>query len=180
MPPGSLRRDVACTGEPLPRRGAAPTLPRMMVQEALSLPWRLAFTRRCPLILVAGFWLMVQGITPGCGSSNSTDAPALKTLEGPWGGEIALHPQPSVVGDNRLELTLRDAQGDPLEGATVEVSPWMPAHGHGSKDVAAEESEAGHYGTDELHFNMPGVWELRIHVVSGETEGRLVATLEVP
>jgi hypothetical protein len=104
----------------------------------------------------------------------------LAVQSGTFAGELALDPSPCVVGDNTAQITLRDAAGAALEGATVTISPWMPAHGHGSIDVAAVEGDPGVYATERVRFNMAGRWELHIQVVSGDEEGQLVATLEVP
>lgn len=116
----------------------------------------------------------------GCGGASDAngDLPALRATEGPWQGAIV---QIGLkVGENHIEFDLTNEQGEPLDGANVEISPWMPAHGHGSVDIVAAEVTPGHYVSDELYFNMPGLWELRFHVTGVSGEGRLVASLEVP
>jgi hypothetical protein len=123
--------------------------------------------------------LAIGGAACGDNSVATGDGP-LTLRTGTCSGELDLDPSPCVVGDNAAQLTLRDAFGAALEGATVTVSPWMPAHGHGSIDVMAAEQEPGVYTTQQVRFSMAGRWELHIHVVSGDEEGQLVAILEVP
>ncbi|MFM2418131.1 MAG: hypothetical protein RL385_2854 [Pseudomonadota bacterium] len=131
--------------------------------------------RLLPLVLALAF----GGGACADGAVVTGDGP-LTVQTGTFAGELALDPSPCIVGDNSAQITLRDAAGAALEGATVTVSPWMPAHGHGTIDVSAIEGDPGVYGTERVRFNMAGRWELHIQVVSGDEEGQLVATLEVP
>jgi len=114
-----------------------------------------------------------------CGAE-SVEAPTLKVVDGSFQGELSRSPAPSVVGENTLTLELRDENGEPLETATVVISPWMPAHGHGSRDVTADEEQPGRYVTKRLLFNMPGRWDLRVAVEVDGEEGHLLGSLEVP
>jgi nitrogen fixation protein FixH len=115
----------------------------------------------------------------GCGSGGTAATGELVASSGSLTG--TLEASPLEVGLNTAEVSLLDAEGAPLEGATVTISPWMPAHGHGTETVEAEATGvAGTYATERLRFQMGGVWELRVHVVHGDDEGELVATIEVP
>jgi YtkA-like len=115
----------------------------------------------------------------GCGSEGARANGELLASSGSFTG--TLEASPLEVGLNNAEVLLLDADGAPLEGAAVRISPWMPAHGHGTETVEAEATGvAGAYATDRLRFQMGGVWELRVHVVHGDDEGELVATIEVP
>jgi hypothetical protein len=115
-----------------------------------------------------------------CGSGDDgEELGVLRTQSGPFDGEITLDSDSPAVGDHEADLTLVDGAGDPLEGAEVQVTPFMPAHGHGSNEVDATESKSGRYVAKALSLFMPGVWELRVHVVQGDAEGQLVATYEV-
>jgi hypothetical protein len=115
----------------------------------------------------------------GCGSAaSSTEAELmLEAEDGPFAGTLTI--EPPHVGQHRVVLVLNETGGEPLEGARVMLSPWMPAHGHGTPDVEAHEQEPGVYVTDEVWFNMPGIWDLHVHV-DAEERGELIATVEVP
>jgi hypothetical protein len=78
--------------------------------------------------------------------------------------EAAEPTPPAVRDDNVWTLRLRDAAGDPLTGAELRVSPYMPAHRHGSAEVVVEELGDGGYRLSAIQLVMPGVWELPIVV----------------
>jgi hypothetical protein len=116
----------------------------------------------------------------GCaGAASSSEAElTLRAEDGPFAGTLTI--EPPHVGQHRVVLVLEDREGSaPLEGARVTLSPWMPAHGHGSEDVEVFEEEPGVYVTEDVWFNMPGIWDLRVRV-EAEEQGELIATVEVP
>jgi hypothetical protein len=116
----------------------------------------------------------------GCGSAaNGDELGVLEPVSGPFDGDITLDSASPSVGDHDVELVLVDGQGEPLQGAEIEITPFMPAHGHGSTEVTATETDSGHYLARDVSLFMPGLWELRVHVVDGDVEGRLIATFEV-
>jgi YtkA-like len=120
----------------------------------------------------------------GCGGESAPSVPSepmpLEAESVGMSGTMVITPWPARVGNNALSLTLLDDEGAPLEGAAISVSPWMPAHGHGSRDVVAEEADAGTYETKRLVFNMAGRWQIRVGVDTGEGEQQLLGTIEVP
>lgn len=116
----------------------------------------------------------------GCGAASSSEAELmLRAEDGPFAGTLTI--ESPHVGKHRVVLVLNeDAEGSaPLEGARVTLSPWMPAHGHGTEDVEVFEEEPGVYVTEDVWFNMPGIWDLRVRV-EAEEYGDLIATVEVP
>ena len=74
-------------------------------------------------------------------------------------------PGPPQKGDNTWTLQLRDKAGSPLSGATLDVTPYMPDHGHGTP-VKAQSSEAGspsgQYRVTPVNLFMPGLWQVTI------------------
>ena len=98
------------------------------------------------------------------------------------GLEIAasLDPEASRVGENRMRIELRDAEGRPVEGAAVEVEVHMRAMGAmPAMGGAAHVAELGE-GAYEAHFalDMGGSWlvELRARPAGGaqvELDGSL-------
>lgn len=90
-------------------------------------------------------------------------------------------PSPAVAGEQvDWSLEVRRADDDSaVEGATVTVTPWMPAMGHGlADDVTVEELGGGLYGATCM-FSMSGTWELQVHVDDDGTEGDAVVTVEI-
>lgn len=77
-------------------------------------------------------------------------------------------PAPPSRGDNIwvLQLNAMTAPGTPVTGATMTVTPFMPAHEHGSgKTVTVTPlTEAGQYKLEPVNLWMPGVWETTVQV----------------
>ena len=77
---------------------------------------------------------------------------------------VSADPAPPSRGDNHWVLQVSDANG-PLDGATVDVKPFMPDHNHGTSIDTIVEPVAGQPGTFDLtkvNMFMPGVWETTI------------------
>lgn len=77
---------------------------------------------------------------------------------------------PAVRDDNVWTLRLRDANGEPLTGAALQLAPYMPAHQHGSAEVVVEELGDGGYLLSAIQLVMPGVWEMPIVVTPADGE----------
>jgi hypothetical protein len=78
-----------------------------------------------------------------------------------------------------LELELR-SDGQPLRGAQVHVSAFMPDHGHGMNYVpVTTEVGAGRYRTEGFLLHMPGYWELHVDVLRDGVASRATFPLEL-
>ncbi len=89
---------------------------------------------------------------------------------------VSSDPGPPEKGDNTVVIQLLDAaSGDPVDGASVVLRPWMPEHGHGSSpetfDVTWTGVETGEFSTTPNLF-MGGLWELTFEVetAGGDTD----------
>jgi len=76
-------------------------------------------------------------------------------------------PAPPDRGDNTWDLVVLDAAGAAVEGAAVVVTPYMPAHGHGTNpaDFDGAEAGGGAYTAGPFDLFMPGLWEITVDVV---------------
>lgn len=72
--------------------------------------------------------------------------------------DVAVEPQPPVVGPATVTVTLLDAAGQPLEGAEVEVEGDMSHAGMAPVIAAAVGGADGRYVTDGFRFTMAGDW----------------------
>ncbi|MDF2693425.1 MAG: hypothetical protein K0S65_1808 [Labilithrix sp.] len=74
-------------------------------------------------------------------------------------------PGPPIKGTNAMTLELVDPAGQPLDGATVVVMPWMPDHAHGSavKPVVTDMG-GGKYEVDKIYLAMAGLWQIKVSV----------------
>ncbi len=75
-------------------------------------------------------------------------------------------PAPPAKGNNTWTVTIEDAAGDPIGGATIETTAYMPDHGHTSpiKPAATSLDDKGTYQIDPVNLFMPGIWEVTLTV----------------
>ena len=69
-----------------------------------------------------------------------------------------------IRGDNVWTFAIDADDGSPLDGAAVDVTPFMPDHQHGTP-IAVEitpQGEAGKYVAQPVNLWMPGLWEITI------------------
>lgn len=80
-------------------------------------------------------------------------------------------PSPPARGSDAVQLTVTDASGQPVDGLTLAIQPWMPDMGHGSSvspSVTAKGS--GVYEVDDLYLAMPGTWQLRTTITGSVSD----------
>ena len=74
---------------------------------------------------------------------------------------LSATPAPPIRGTNSWSLRVTDATGAVIQGATIEITPYMPDHGHGPSVKAAATEESDHsYTVTPLYFFMPGLWQV--------------------
>ncbi len=96
--------------------------------------------------------LLITGLAlAGC--ARASDRPA----DGNVRMTLATEPDPAIVGDATLIITLADAEGNPIEEATLNVKGDM---NHAGMVPVLAEAGSGPGGVYELPFawTMPGDW----------------------
>jgi MYXO-CTERM domain-containing protein len=107
-----------------------------------------------------------------CSGDFDTFEPGMTKLAKP--GQISVElaeatPSPPVVrDDNTWRLKLTDADGEPVVGATLVATPYMPQHQHGTAEVVIEEQGDGAYVLSPIELIMPGVWEIPLSVTTAD------------
>ncbi|KPL84681.1 hypothetical protein SE15_06485 [Thermanaerothrix daxensis] len=77
--------------------------------------------------------------------------------------QVETKPSPAMMGNVELVFTITDANGSPIEGATVDVSvDHIDMTGMGMSGVATDQG-GGRYSI-KADFSMSGNWELTVHV----------------
>ncbi|MBX3162527.1 MAG: FixH family protein [Deltaproteobacteria bacterium] len=92
-------------------------------------------------------------------------------------------PAPPARNDNAWSVQVNAvAGGAPVENATIKVTPFMPAHGHGAGKNALVEpgAEPGRYELSPINLWMPGVWETTVRVTSDAGDDRVVFKFCIP
>ncbi len=110
------------------------------------------------------------GETVDCSSNSRVDTFVIGLEKTGANGQTlildAMAPAPPAKDNNAWTVTIQDADGNPVSGATVTVDPKMPDHGHGTP-IAAEITAGateGQYYISKINLWMPGYWEVTIGV----------------
>jgi hypothetical protein len=80
---------------------------------------------------------------------------------------VSSDPGPPLRGTNTWEVKVLDASGQPVTGATLTVTPYMPEHGHGSQVVPTITADGQQYKVSNLYLFMPGLWQVTIQATNG-------------
>ena len=90
---------------------------------------------------------------------------------------VSVSPDPATVGDAVITLEIHDADGNPVEGATIEVEGAMTHAGMKPVIVETESLGAGKYATQDFTFSMGGDWVLivRATLADGSTAAQQVS-----
>lgn len=77
-------------------------------------------------------------------------------------------PAPPAKTENTWRLSITDQMtSSPVEGATLELIPTMPDHGHGTTKDAVITPVAdmpGHYDASPVFLHMAGYWEVDMNI----------------
>jgi hypothetical protein len=74
-------------------------------------------------------------------------------------------PGPPIKGTNNWTVVITNAAGVAVDGAAITVTPFMPAHNHGTTVKAVVTPLAnGSYGIAPLYFFMAGVWQTTLDI----------------
>ena len=85
-------------------------------------------------------------------------------------------PAPPARDDNTWIIQLNSMAsgvvGNPIDGATMTATPFMPSHQHGTPKqvVITPTGTTGQYQLSPVNMWMPGVWETTIKVTSPQTD----------
>jgi hypothetical protein len=124
------------------------------------------------------------GGASACGAGAQTYTPGME-VQGASGlfkvKLVSMSAVPPANGTNSWEIQVLDAQGAPVDGATLTAKPFMPAHGHGSSTTPTITAKGGgQYTVDALVFSMPGVWQTTLGVTAPQGTDSVVFSFCVP
>ena len=134
-------------------------------------------------VVLAGATTLGCGEDPASGSSNSFPAAALTTLQSGSGAytiEVRTAPdQPPGREVLSVEYRVTGKDGQPVDGLSVTVLPWMPEMGHGASITPAVTAKGGgRYVVSDVELFMPGKWELRTTL--GPTSDSATPAFQIP
>jgi hypothetical protein len=76
---------------------------------------------------------------------------------------VSTNPSPAMMGDMELVLMITDGDGNPIEGATVDVSADHTDMTGMTMGGAATDQGGGKYAIN-ANFSMSGNWKLTVYV----------------
>jgi hypothetical protein len=141
--------------------------------------------RRAPAIAIAALLLGACGSTPTGTSTLPPSFPptSFETIVSSGGHlhlDVRWSPSVPVKGSDAAQLTFSDDLGNPVDGLSVGVLPWMPAHGHGTSiEPVVEATAPGVLVVSPLYLYMSGGWQLRI-AITGPLDDSAVANAQIP
>jgi hypothetical protein len=111
-------------------------------------------------------------------------APPLVTTASTTGAldlDVRTSPQPPIEGLEEAQVVITDhTTGEPVDGLSLGVVPWMPAMGHGTSLVPTVLPKGnGVYEIDQLSLFMGGEWELRLSI-TGPMQDTANPAFDVP
>lgn len=138
-----------------------------------------------PVSALGALLLMCLG---ACGSASDpqgagpADGPLTTAVSagGTWQVSVTTSPQPPVKGLIEVTYQITDATGAPADGLTLQVVPWMAAHGHGTSAQPTVTAEGGgSYLIQDVYLYMSGSWELQT-AMQGDVSDSVDPVVDVP
>lgn len=110
-------------------------------------------------IIIIGV-LVLSTLLAACSSAAT---PVETTSSKPVNIKVETSPTPAVMGDMEVVLTITDADGKPIEGATVDVSAKHTDMSGMDMGGTATDQGSGRYSIS-ANFSMSGNWKLTVYV----------------
>ena len=111
-------------------------------------------------LILIGLLVGLSVFLVACGSA-ATSAPS--TSSKPVNITVNTNPNPAMMGDIEVVLTITDANGNSIEGAKVDVSADHTDMSGMSMSGLASEQGGGKYAIN-ANFSMSGNWKLTVYV----------------
>ena len=112
-----------------------------------------------PRIIWIGMLIIVAALLAGCSSASQTQDQSTEPVK----FTLETTPAPPVTGKNEIILKLEDQDGQPLTGATVDVSADHTDMTGMTMSGPATEQEGGKYAIT-ADFSMSGTWKITVYV----------------
>ena len=122
-----------------------------------------------------GILFTVVAFLAGCSSAAQTQDGSNELVK----FTLEITPAPPVIGKNVIILKLEDQDGQPLTGATVDVSADHTDMTGMTMNGTAVEQEDGKYAIT-ADFSMSGAWKLTVNVRKERLDVKKEFDLKIP
>ncbi len=117
--------------------------------------------RKC---IVIPLFVLLSILLAACGANAATPITASYVVtSNPVNITLSTNPNPPARGEVELVFTLTDADGNPIEGASVEVSADHTDMSGMTMSGRATEQGGGRYAIT-ANFSMSGNWKLTVYI----------------
>ncbi len=117
-------------------------------------------------LIFINMFVLLSVVLAACGSAAT---PSDTTSSKQVNIAVSTNPNPAMMGDMELILAITDANGNPVEGATVDVSvDHTDMTGMGMSGLATDQG-SGKYSI-KANFEMSGNWKMTVYVRKGELD----------
>lgn len=125
--------------------------------------------------LRAALAVTAVAVLTACGTSSAAgfDGSPRASAEGHFVGSVSSTPPvPPVNEMHTWTIHLEDADGVPIDGASIGVDGDMPAHGHGmpTQPRVTDYLGNGDYLVDGMQFQMGGEWYVEFSIAVDSVE----------
>ncbi len=109
------------------------------------------------------------------------DAEQWQSQRGVFSVSIERSIEPIVINTMHSWTLTIMRDGEPVEGAELEVSGGMPDHNHGlpTRPRVMSEFDGGRYRVEGMRFHMSGYWEITIAIEAGASRDTVTVVLNL-
>ena len=125
--------------------------------------------------------LMTIGLlVPGSAQANGRAKLISSQESGPYAIDISLLPGQAIVGKTHISILLRSLATDEIvTSATVNVSATGPEGSTAFEDISAPNDYTPSFFETDLPFDIVGLWQIRLAIISDLGETALMVPIEV-
>ena len=113
-------------------------------------------------LVLIHFIVLLSVFLAACGSGSAA-TPTPQDSGKPVNIKVDTNPSPAAMGDIEVVLNVTDPSGNPIEGATVDVTATHTDMAGMDMSGAATAQGAGKYAIN-ANFSMSGNWKLKVYV----------------
>lgn len=113
--------------------------------------------------IVINLFVLVSVLLAACGGAPTPSASDDGASSQQVNIAVSTNPTPAMMGDIELVLTITDGSGNPIEGASVDVSADHTDMTGMTMGGAATDQGGGKYAIN-ANFSMSGSWNLTVYV----------------
>ena len=121
------------------------------------------------------------GTLAACASKTDTSSSATTTSmqsTGDFSVATQFAPDPPKQGPETITVTVKDASGNPVKGATVKISSTMPSMSMSGPNLTATDNGDGTYAA-QTNLNYATQWVFNVAVSAGGKSGSVHVTEDV-